>query len=402
MTLPVEHLRLDDSFMHDPHAAAAVLRDKGPVLPVILPTGLPVWLVTGYEEARSLFLDPRLSSDGVYDRLERLREAADGKPSSFSEDLARHLLNTDPPDHTRLRKLVNKAFTPRSIELLRPRIAEIAAELTDALDTTGPVDLLRDYAYPLPMIVICELLGIPKDDREMFGAWSNVLVSTAPPEEIGAASESMGRYLAELLEAKRVSPREDLLSGLVTASANGDRLSVPEMIAMSFVLLIGGYETAVNLIASGVLALIRHPGQLAALRSDPALLPGAVEELLRFETPNNLSSPRYTKEALRVGDVEIPAGQFVMISLLSVNRDGARFPDPDRLDITRPAGGHLGFGHGVHFCVGAPLGRIEGEIGIGQLLAAFPTIELAVPEAELTWRPSTAMHGLAELPVRLG
>ncbi|MFI6350416.1 cytochrome P450 [Streptomyces sp. NPDC050560] len=402
MTHTTERLVLGDDFMHDPHATAAALRERGPVLPVVLPTGLPAWLVTGYAEARDLLTDGRLSSDGVYDRLERLREAADGKPSSFSADLARHLLNTDPPDHTRLRTLVNKAFTPRTVARLRPRIEEIADELLDGLDTDRPVDLLDAYAYPLPMIVICELLGIPQDDREAFGAWSNVLVSTAPPEEIGAASASMGGYLAELLAHKRTSPSDDLLSALVAASEEGDRLSVPELIAMTFVLLIGGYETTVNLIASGVHALLRHPGQLAALRADPGLLPDAVEEFLRYETPNNLSSPRYTTEPLSVAGVEIPAGDFVVISLMSANRDSARFQDPDRLDVHRPTGGHLGFGHGIHFCVGAPLGRIEGEIAIGRLLGRFPRIEPAVPPGELTWRASTAMHGLHELPVRLG
>ncbi|GAA2801194.1 cytochrome P450 [Kitasatospora paracochleata] len=402
MVSPETATALDARFVQDAHAVAEQLRREGPVRPVILPTGLPAWLVTGYDDARALLTDSRLSSAGVYDRLEKLREAADGKPSSFSSDLARHLLNTDPPDHTRLRKLVNKAFTPRTIARLRPRIVEIADELLDTLPLGEPVDLIAAYAYPLPMIVICELLGIPATDRSRFGEWSNVLVSSAPAEEIGAASAAMGGYLAGLVEQKRAEPTEDLLSALVHVSEDGDRLSLPELIAMTFILLIGGYETSVNLIGSGLSAVLHHPDQLAELRAEPALLPSAVEEFLRFETPNNTASPRYTTEEVEVGGVRIPAGAFVLISLLGANRDGKRFEDPDRLDVRRPATGHLGFGHGIHFCVGAPLGRLEGEIGIGRLLERFEHLELAAEPGTLRWRASTAIHGLETLPVRLG
>ncbi|WP_019548761.1 cytochrome P450 family protein [Streptomyces sulphureus] len=401
MSLPAERLLLDNDFMHDPHTAAAALREKGPVLPVVLPTGLPVWLVTGHEQARTLLMDARLSSHGVYDRLERLRELSDGKPSTFSSDLARHLLNVDPPDHTRLRKLVNKAFTPRTIAGLRPRIVQIADELIAEFRTEGPVELLEAYAYPLPIRVICELLGIPADDRESFSTWSSVLVSAASPEEIGRASASMAQYLTELLERKKNAPTDGLLSALLEISEDGDRLTVSELVAMTFVLLIGGYETTVSLIGSGLLALLRNPDQLAALRADPGLLPDAVEECLRYETPNNLSSPRYTTAPVDIDGVTIPAGEFVMVSLLGVNRDGSQFDDPDRFDITRSAGGHLGFGHGIHFCVGAPLGRLEGEVALGRLLASYSRIELAVPAGKLKWRASTAMHGLESLPVLL-
>ncbi|GAA0584043.1 cytochrome P450 [Kribbella sandramycini] len=395
---------LTDDYIQDPHRVAELLRAEGPVRHVVLPTGMPAWLVTGYAEARELLTDPRLSSNGVYDRLEKLRGAATGEPSSFSPDLARHLLNTDPPDHTRLRKLVNKAFTPRVIERLRPRIEEIADELLDAIEQSAddPIDLLPAYAYPLPITVICELLGIPVEDQDRFGQWSGSLVSTAGPKEIGEASAAMGGYLFGLIEQKRAEPADDLLSALVHAADDGDRLTVPELIAMTFVLLIGGYETTVNLIGSGVLSLLTNPAELERLRADRSLLRNGIEELLRYETPNNMSSPRYTTEPIKVGDVEIPANEFVLVSLLAANRDPARFDGADRLDIARPTSGHhLGFGHGIHFCVGAPLGRLEGEIAIGKLLDRFPALRLAVPVTELRWRPSTAMRALQTLPVHV-
>ncbi|GAA1959005.1 cytochrome P450 [Amycolatopsis minnesotensis] len=393
--------RLDDEYLQNPHELAARLRAEGPARPVVMPDGVRVWLVTSHEQARALLTDPRLSSDGVYDRLEHARQLAEGRKIEFSRSLAAHLLNVDPPDHTRLRKLVAKAFTSRTIARLRPRIEEITAELLDAIAEDEPVDLIAAFALPLPIKVICELMGIPAEDRRRFAGWSGRMVSTAAPEEIGAASAEMAGYLAGLVERKRTAPADDLLSALVHASEDGDRLAVPELIAMTFVLLIGGYETTVNLISSGVLSLLREPEQLAALRADPGLLPNAVEEFLRFETPNNLASPRFTTEPVVAGDVEIPEGELVMVSLLAGNRDAERFPDPDRLDITRPTGAHLGFGHGIHYCVGAPLGRLEGEIAIGGLLARFSRIDLAVDPASLRWRGSTQMHGLEALPLRL-
>ncbi|MFC9249788.1 cytochrome P450 family protein [Amycolatopsis thailandensis] len=392
---------LGDEYLQNPHDLSARLRAEGPARPVTMPDGVRVWLVTSHAEARALLTDPRLSSDGVYDRLEYARQLAEGKKIEFSRSLAAHLLNVDPPDHTRLRKLVNKAFTGRTIARLRPRVEEIADELLDAIPENEPVDLIPAFALPLPIQVICELMGIPADDRGRFAGWSGQMVSTAAPEEIGAASEAMAGYLAGLVEGKRAEPADDLLSALVHASEDGDRLTVPELIAMTFVLLIGGYETTVNLISGGVLSLLREPAQLAALRADPGLLPNAIEEFLRFETPNNMASPRFTKEPVVVGDVTIPKDELVMVSLLAGNRDAERFADPDRLDITRPTGAHLGFGHGIHYCVGAPLGRLEGEIAIGRLLERFSRMELAVDPAGLRWRSSTQMHGLEALPLLL-
>ncbi|WP_030889941.1 cytochrome P450 family protein [Streptomyces sp. NRRL F-5053] len=411
MTAPIPPLPLGEEFIQDAHTVAARLRSTAPVRFVELPGGFPVWLVTGHAEARAAVTDPRLSSHGVYDRLERMRlgDGADTE-SRFAPELARNLLNLDPPDHTRLRSLLTKVFTARAVAPLRPRIEAIADELLDAMEaddaaeTPGGAgehrDLLADYALPLPIRVICELLGVPFADRDRFTAWSRTMVAAGTPDEIGAASLRMAGYLGDLVERKRAHPGEDLLTRLVHVSEDGDRLSRNELISTALVLLTGGFETTVNLIGSGTLALLRHPDQLALLRERPELLPGAVEEFLRYETPNNLSSPRYATEPVELGGVTVPEGHFVMVSWLAANRDD-RFAAPDRLDITRPAAGHLAFGHGIHHCVGAPLARLEGEIAFGRLLARFPGLALAAAPENLRWRHSTAMHGLEELPVRL-
>ncbi|MEV5409699.1 cytochrome P450 [Thermopolyspora sp. NPDC052614] len=395
-----EPLTLDDDFIQNAHEIAASIREATPVRFVVLPGGLPVWLVTGYEEARAAMTDPRLSSHRVFDRLERLR-LGEGEPSRFSEDLALNLLNLDPPDHTRLRRLVTKVFTAGAVARLRPRVEHIADELLDAMAGRDEVDLLHEYAYPLPIRVICELLGIPYEDRDEFIAWSHTMVSLTTPDEIGAASMKMADYLGRLVEVKRAEPAADLLTELVRVSDGGTGFSRPELISTVLVLLTGGFETTVNLISSGMRALLAHPDQLALLRADRTLLPQAIEELLRYETPNNLSSPRYTTEPVELGGVTIPAGQFVMVSWLAANRDGSRFPDPERLDITRPVGGHLAFGHGIHYCVGAPLARLEGEIAFGRLLDRFAHIEPVAEAERPRWRYSTSMHGLESLVLRM-
>ena len=393
-------LALGEDFIQDAHAVGAVLREHTPIRHVVLPSGLPVWLVTGYEEARAVAADPRFSSQRVYDRMHRMVLGED-EESLFSEDFAMNLLNLDPPDHTRLRKLVAKTFTTRAIAPLRPRIEQIADELLDAMAGQDSVDLLEAYAYPLPIRVITELLGVPFDDRDQFTQWSKTMVDGGATEAAGAATMQMAGYLHGLIAAKRETPTDDLLTQLVHTSEDGDQLSPSELIAVSVVLLVGGFETTVNLISGGILSLSQHPDQLALLRADRGLMPTAIDEFLRHETPNLLSSPRYTTEEVEIAGVVIPAGDFVMVSWLATNRDPARFTDPDRLDITRPMGGHLGFGHGLHFCLGAPLARLEGEIAFGRLLDRFADIEVLSAVDDLRWRDSTAMHGLESLVLRL-
>ncbi|MQA07051.1 MAG: cytochrome P450 [Pseudonocardiaceae bacterium] len=398
----VPTLEFDERFMQRPHETYRRLREQRPVQQVVLPRGTKVWVVTRYADVRALLTDSRLSKD-VRNAGELFdRHAANGAVrTELRQSLGAHMLNSDPPDHTRLRKLVNKAFTSRTVERLRPRVEHITEELLDDMAGNDEVDLLESLAFPLPITVICELLGIPQGDRDDFRAWSNVIVSAGGQDELGEASAKMAGYLVELIKRKRRQPADDLLSELVHAKEDRDQLTDTELTSMAFLLLVAGHETTVNLIGNGMLALLRHPEQLVELRADRSLLPGAIEEFLRYEGPVHLATFRYTTEPLRLDEAEIGAGQFVMLSLLSANRDPDRFEDADGLDIRRPAGGHVAFGHGIHYCVGAPLARLEAEIAIGRLLDRFPELTLARQPETLVWRDSAIMRGLATLPIQL-
>jgi cytochrome P450 len=314
------------------------------------------------------------------------------------------MLTRDPPDHTRLRRLVNKAFTPRRTDALRPRIADITAALLDAMEDAGPdVDLLESLAFPLPVTVICEMLGIPPDDRENFREWTQILIGTPGVAEdvFTAASTAMFEYILRLLAGKRAAPADDLLSALIQARDEDDRLDESELLSNVFLLLVAGHDTTVNLIGTGTLALLTHPAELARLRDDPALLPQAVEELLRFASPVNHATYRFASQDVPIGGTVIPRGDLVLIALSSANHDPGQFPQPDTLDLSRDPSGHVAFGHGIHYCVGAPLARIEGQIAFGALLERFPGIELAVPPESLRFRPGTLIRGLESLPVNL-
>ncbi|GAA2756143.1 cytochrome P450 family protein [Actinopolymorpha rutila] len=402
-------LMLAPGFFQDPEAVYAVLREEGPVRKVVFPNGWEAWVVTRYDEARAALADPRLLKDlRVLDQLGRPDSVPVqlGDESLFAEALHHHMLNLDPPDHTRLRRLVNKVFTSRRVEALRPRIEEITEELLDAIAVRGanggPVDLIDSFAFPLPMTVICELLGVPFEDREDFRAWSAVAVVDDPgEEEARTSSYAMVAYFSQLIAAKRANAGEDLLSALVQARDDKDQLDDNELIGMAFLLLLAGYETTVNLIGNGVFALLRNPDQFDRLRAEPSLVDGAVEEFLRYDGPLNVATSRFTSEPVRVGDVEIPRGEFVLVSLASANHDERRFPEAGRLDVTRRGGGHLGFGHGIHYCVGAPLARLEGEVAFRRILDRFPKLSLAVEPGEVRWREGSTFRGVEHLPVRL-
>jgi cytochrome P450 len=387
----VEHLGTE--YFSDPYSVHARLRPRHPVAPVIMPGGTPAWLITGYAQARAALTDPRLL---------KLPKGWRPEPHSLEAALELHMLNSDPPDHERLRKLVNKAFTARRVEQLRPRISAITAGLLDDMSARQEVDLLTAFAFPLPVTVICELLGVPVADRDQFRAWSATIVSeSVSPEVAQDHITAMIGYFRNLLAARRRAPADDLLSDLISARDDTDRLSEDELLSMAWLLLVAGHETTVNLIAGGVLALLLNPGELARLRADPALLGGAVEELLRWVSPVNDATFRFAAEPLEIDGVPIGPGEVVLVALSGANRDPSRYPHPEGLDVGRDSGGHLAFGHGIHYCLGAPLARLEAEIAFRGLLERFGSMTLAVPPDALRWRPSSLIHGLESLPVRL-
>ncbi|MET9631805.1 cytochrome P450 [Lentzea sp. NPDC006480] len=401
-------LELDDAFVQDPYSVYAKLGAENSAHRVIMPpsvpliSGLPVWLITGYDAVRAALADPRLSTD--LDRIDGLFAQKDPdrtKRGGFSADIASHMMHTDPPDHSRLRKLVSKAFTVRAVEALRPEIRKITDGLVGDLAEHEAVDLLDAFAFPLPIRVICLLLGVPVDEQEQFRAWSRALVSGRSPEAAAAAATEVAEYLGRLIERKRRMPGDDVLSRLVEARDVDDRLTETELVSTAYVLFIAGFETTLNALGNGTLHLLRNLDQWDALRGDRSLVPGAVEEFLRLESPVKHSIFRCATEPVRVGDVEIPAGDFVVLAIASANRDPERFEDPHALDVRRPDAGHLAFGHGVHHCLGAQLARLEVQIAFGALLDAFPGMRLAADPGELRWRNSTIIRGLETLPVRL-
>lgn len=388
-------------FFDDPHAHYRRWRAAGPVHRVCFPDDVVRWVVVGYAEARVALADPRLRKD-----MATAAAILDGKRTAPTDPnalaLLTHMLSTDPPGHTRLRKLVNKAFTTRQVAALRPRIEQITAELLDAMAGADEVDLMDAFANPLPVTVICELLGVPFDDRDDFQTWTRALVGVVGEEEHRpAAAAAMAEYLSELVRAKQTQPAHDLLSELVLADDDGDRLTDPELVAMAFLLLVAGHETTVNLIGNGVNALLRHPDQWQALCADPTGIPAAIEEFLRFDGPVDMATVRYTDEPVTLGGTEIPAGELVYVALAAANRDPARFTDPEALTTDGHPTGHLAFGHGIHFCVGAPLARLEAEIAFTALLRRFPGLRLAESATTVRWQTSTLIRGLLELPVRV-
>lgn len=405
MTDGIDLASWEPAYTEDPYPFFARSREQAPVCKVVM-DGLAVWLVTRYDDIREVLSDPRLSNDpNLADAATR---AVPWVRASMS--LARHLLRVDPPDHTRLRRLVAKAFTPRRIEALRPRIQQIADELVAAIQPLGRADLLAEFALPLPVIVISELLGVPTADQQSFVHWVNVFLGMDEGDAARAAEARtwINDYLARLVAQKerehadRIANAEQgsLLDGLIAVRNEGDQLHHDELLAMAFLLLIAGYDTTANLIGNGVLSLLRNPDQYAALRADPALMKPAIEELLRHEAPVKLTPfMRITTTEVTIGGVVIPAHQPVCVAFAAGNRDPAHFPDPDRLDILRAERGHLAFGHGIHFCLGAPLARLEAEIAFTTLLAGCPDLALAIAPEELPWRRSRILRGLKRLPV---
>jgi cytochrome P450 len=396
MTVPAEIDLFSAEFAANPHPVLGALRQESRMRRIELPSGQLAWLVTRYDDVRQALTDPRLSKGGL------VPPTGDTGllPDHIRAVTNHHVLTTDPPDHTRLRRLVAAAFTPRRVESLRPRVQQITDELLDGMAGRVEVDLVDALAFPLPIRVICELLGVPVADQAQFRAWSNIIVGGyANREQLPAATAGLIGYIQQLIASKRAQPADDLMSALVAVSDAGDRLSAGELSSTVFLLLIAGHETTVNLIANGTYLLLSHPEQWARLRSEPALLPSAIEEFLRYESPVQLATFRIATEPTRIGDQEIAAGEPMLISLLAANRDHARFPEAARFDITRHDNPHLAFGHGIHFCLGASLARLEGQVAFGSLLQRYP--HMALTDDQLQWRLSALMHGLARLRVRL-
>jgi cytochrome P450 len=395
-----EPVRLDRDFVQDPHGLYRRLRAEAPAHPVVMWGGVRAWLVTRYAEARALLNDPRLSKDQAC----ALALFPPGTDGSHASSLNVNMLLKDPPDHTRLRRLVSKAFTARAVEHLRAGIEQIADELLDGIElgaADGAVDLMEHFAAPLPIRVIGELLGVPAADRDNFKTGVEPVLTNTNVEELRTALAGLTTLLSDLIADKRERPAYDLLTALVGVSDHGDQLSEDELLATAYLLILAGYETTVNLIGNGILALLRNPAQLAFLRAEPSGLPDAVEEFLRFESPLNIETTRFTTVPIGIGGVEVPADEFVMIALLAPNHDSDQFDAPERPDVTRKPNAHLAFGHGIHYCLGAPLARLEGEIALGRLLARFENMSLD-NTVTLQYRNSTLMRGLKTLPVRLG
>jgi cytochrome P450 PksS len=382
----------------------ARLRAEAPVLEVKLPNG-PAWLVSRYDDVAALLKDTRLAKDR--------HNAAGSRPMSrlpemlgfgFMQALERNMLDLDVPHHTRLRGLVHVAFTPRLVERMRDRITLLADELLDRAAGKGEMDLIADYALPIPLTVIAEMLGIPTQDQLRFHRWSSAIVAaTAGPNlfRVLPAIWHFVRYLRKTIAAKREQPEDDLISALVAAEDAGDTLREDELVAMVFLLVVAGHETTVNLIGNGTLALLQFPDQLERLRADSRLDASAIEEMLRFHSPIEVSTERYAREPLDFAGVTIPTGSLVYGLIASANRDETQFDSPERLDLGREKNRHLAFGQGIHYCLGAPLARLEGQIAIRKLLGRAPRLRLVVPQSALRWRKGLNLRGLEKLPVAL-
>jgi len=386
---------IDPEFVADPYPTYHRLRTEDPVHH----SPLGFWVLTRYEDVVASLRDPRLAKEAIATFVaERLGISPLG--------IGLSMLDRDPPDHTRLRGLVSKAFTPRVVEVLRPHIQQIVDGLLDRVEGRGEMDLIEDFAYPLPVVVICEMLGVPVEDRDRFKTWGLDIARGLDAVLLGPESEvvqrsstsrmALANYFRDLIAKRRAAPRADMLTDLIAAEEAGDKLTENELLATCILLLVAGHETTVNLIGNGSLALLRHPDQLQRLRDNPGLIGTAVEELLRFDGPVQRTA-RIPSEDITIGGKLIPKGDMVMPFIGAADRDPAQFPEPDRLDIGRGDNRHIAFGWGIHFCLGAPLARVEGQIAINTRVRRLPKLALATDAP--AFRQSLTLRGLTALPV---
>jgi pimeloyl-[acyl-carrier protein] synthase len=386
------------SFQTNPYPIYKQLRENSPVhwFPFD-DLGRGMWLVTRYQDCARLLKDDQNIT----------KNPALVRPPDPDEVFSSDLLSSDPPDHTRLRSLVNQAFTPKRIRDLEPRIRQLAEELFSSVKDRGEMDFMADFAIPMPIFVIAELLGVPREDRSLFRQWTNDFMRSvdamSQTEETQKKGQEAGlkllEYFTHLVQQRRQKPRMDLITGLTQARDGGDRLTEREMLEMCQILLIAGHETTVNLLGNGLLLLLQHTDQLAMLKQGPELMESAIEEMLRFESPIQRATVRFTTAPVEICGKVIDPGQQLSVVIGAANRDPEQFPDPDRFDIARNPNRHLAFGRGIHFCVGAPLARTEAHITFDLLLAEFPRLELVSSEPD--WSGNTFLRGLNSLQVRL-
>ncbi|MGW4073801.1 cytochrome P450 family protein [Streptomyces asiaticus] len=394
--VPEGHLPqpFDAAFLDNPYPRYAQLREEGAVHRVALPDGSPIWLVLREEDVRAGLTDTRLS-------VNKAHSGIGYKGFSLPPALDANLLNIDPEDHQRLRRLVSKAFTARRVESLRGSVQAAVDRLADDLASQGGGDLVSDFSLPLPLVVIGDLLAVPEADRRRFSTWVSNMLTPESPQQIKEAVENIHAFLLNLVATRRGALGDDMLSALIAVRDEGDQLTEDELVSLAFLLLMAGSENAQHLISAGLVTLLQHPEQVAELRAEPGLLPEAVEELLRYAHPNQMAIRRFPTEPIEISGTQIPAGDTVMLCLASAHRDPERYPSPDEFDIRREDKAHLALGQGMHYCLGAPLARMEIQIALHTLLHRFPQLDLAVPPQQLRWRASFRSRALKAVPVTL-
>lgn len=390
-------------FKADPFPTFARMRQEAPLHAHQAPDGSTIWYITRYEDVTAVLRDDQNFCKDPRNACPAGAISTASRKTAAHQRINENMLFSDPPDHTRLRALVSQAFTPRRVERLAPRIQAIADQLIDQVQALGEMDLIAAFALPLPVFVICEMLGIPDSDREQVADWSQAIISPGSRNLNYSARKRKVRafttYLEQMFMDRQINPRDDLVSALVQAEEAGDKFNEAELSSMVALLLVTGHETTVNLIGNGALALLLHPQQLTSLKRDPTLWEQAIEELLRYDGPVETSTSRWARKDVKMGGQLIRCGDLVRVVLTSANRDSYQFENPDVLDVQRENNKHIAFGLGIHYCLGAPLARLEGTIALETLFRRFPNLSLSLPASQLQWRSGVLFRGLRHLPL---
>jgi len=391
-----------ESFVQNPYPTFEHFREHSPIEHMVMLDGQSAWMIFNYEAGVAALKEERF--------IKNVSKLSAEQPSEEPKTYQHHfflqnMLNADPPDHRRLRSLAQKAFTPRVIANLQPKIKDIANDLLNKLKDLETVDLIEAFAFPLPIIVICDLLGIPTGDRDKFRTWSDAFVDSANNPEQAKKNlplmEEFSNYIDDYISYKQQHLKDDLISRFIEANEQGEQLTKEEIRSLVFLLIVGGHETTINLIGNGVYTLLQHPEQLDQLTKDHTLIDSAIEEILRYEGPVEFTTTRWAAEDLTFYDQHISKGELIFIAIDSANHDPQHFQDPETFDITRKYNQHLAFGKGIHHCLGAPLARLEGRVAILKLLEHYPHLQLAVKPSALQWRSGFIVRGLQHLPIKL-